>query len=153
MSSAGKQLSNPYSTGGGGVNFETRVQALFAVLMLTGGFAPCLPSWPIKKIKLQGKYAGYETDDFIAFVSDWNTEKEVKLLAQIKHSISITEGDTIFGEVIHAAWRDFCNPSLFTQGKDVIALITGPLSATDIDSARRILELARDSEDSSDFTT
>lgn len=28
------QQSNPYSTGGGGVNFETRVQAAFTVLML-----------------------------------------------------------------------------------------------------------------------
>lgn len=153
MTRPGKGLSNPYSTGGGGVNFETRVQALFTVLMLTGGFAPCVQPWPIKKIKLQGKYAGYETDDFIVFAKDPNAGREVKLLAQIKHSISITEGDTTFGEVIHAAWQDFCNPKLFTPGNDAIALITGPLSASDIQSVRRILELARDSEDASDFIT
>ena len=153
MSKPGKQLSNPYSTGGGGANFETRVQALFTVLMLTGGYAPCLPSWPIKKIKLQGKYAGFETDDFIVFAKHPSADREVKLLAQIKHSLSITEGDTTFGEVMHAAWCDFCNPKLFSPGKDAIALITGPLSATDIDSVRRILELARDSEDGIDFIT
>jgi hypothetical protein len=37
MSSAKKQLNNPFSTGGGGVNFETRLQALFVVFMLAGG--------------------------------------------------------------------------------------------------------------------
>jgi hypothetical protein len=151
MSSVGKQLSNPYSTGGGGINFETRVQTFFAVLMLAGGVVPCLPPWPIIKIKLQGKYIGYETDDFIVFVKESNSDREAKLLAQIKHSISITESDTVFAEVINAAWRDFSNPNLFTPGKDAIALITGPLSASDIESARRILELARDSEDANEF--
>jgi hypothetical protein len=42
-----KQLSNPFSTGGGGEHFEAHIQASFVVLMLTGGYAPCLPCWPI----------------------------------------------------------------------------------------------------------
>ena len=60
--------------------------------MLTGGVVPCLRPWPIKKIKLQGKYAGYNTDDFIAFVEERTGEQKAKLLAQIKHSVAITEG-------------------------------------------------------------
>ena len=67
MSKAGKQLSNPFSTGGGGGHFEAHVQATFVVLMLTDGYAPYLPCWPITKIKLQGKFAGYDTDDLIIF--------------------------------------------------------------------------------------
>lgn len=62
MTKASKQQSNPFSTGGGGLNFETRVQAAFTVLMLTGRFAPCLPPFPIIKVKLQGRYAGFNTD-------------------------------------------------------------------------------------------
>lgn len=42
MSRSLKELSNPFSSGGGGVIFETHVQAAFAVLMLAGGYAPCL---------------------------------------------------------------------------------------------------------------
>ena len=34
-----KQITNPFSSGGGGVIFETHVQALFVVLMLAGGGA------------------------------------------------------------------------------------------------------------------
>src|SRR5690606_13202294 len=105
-------------------NFETRVQAAFAILMLTGRVAPCLPPWLITKIKLQGHYAGFNVDDFIVFTEDFQTGKQAKLLAQIKHAIRITQNDKIFGEVIQAAWNDFNNPEIFTQKTDSIALIT-----------------------------
>lgn len=42
MNQNGKQLSNPFSTGGGGVHFETHVQASFGIKP-TGGFAFCMP--------------------------------------------------------------------------------------------------------------
>jgi len=148
-----KKLSNPFSTGGGGFNFETRVQAYFVTLMLSGGFAPCLPQWPIKKIKLQGKYVGYDTDDAIIFVENPDKKKERKLLCQIKHSISITKNNQVFGKVIASAWNDFNNPNVFTLGVDLIALITGPLSATDINDVRWILEQARNSESAEDYFT
>lgn len=155
MAKHNKEISNPFSTGGGGTNFETRVQASFVTLMLSGGFAPCLPPWPIKKIKLQGKYVRYNTDDAIVFVQSPDGKSERKLLCQIKHLISITKAKTNkkFREVIQAAWNDFNNVKIFTRGKDLIALITGPLSVTDITDVRFILEQARHSESSADFFT
>ncbi len=153
MKKTDKQLSNPFSTGGGGGHFEAHVQASFVALMLTGGFAPCLPCWPISKIKLQGKFAGYDTDDLIVFVEKADNGEKRKILCQIKHSISITENDKVFGEVIQAAWNDFNNASMFSRGKDVIALITGPLSTTDINDVRTILEWARHSENAEEFIT
>lgn len=146
-----KQISNPTSTGGGGSHFEAHVQASFVVLMLTGGFAPCMPFWPIKKIKLQGKFEGFETDDLIVFVEKEGSEQKCKILAQIKHSINITAKDKVFGEVIQAAWRDFNNHGLFIKERDIIALVTGPLSATDINDVRTILEWARHSENADEF--
>jgi hypothetical protein len=145
-----KQQSNPFSTGGGGPNFETRVQAAFTVLMLTGRLAPCLPPFPITKIKLQGRYTGFNTDDFIVFSKHPETEKEAKLLAQIKHDISITAKNTTFAEVIQSTWNDF-NDENFDSNTDALALITGPLSATDINDVRPILEWARHSEDEKEF--
>ena len=149
VSSTGKQLSSPFATGGGGVHFEAHVQASFVVLMLAGGYAPCMPCWTISKIKLQGKHDKYDTDDMIVFIEKGNQQR--KLLGQIKHSIRITENDKVFGEVIQAAWNDFNNASLFSKGKDAIALITGPLSATDIHDVRTILEWARYSENPDEF--
>ena len=146
-----KQLSNSFSTGGGGHDFENSVQAVFVVLMLTGGVVPCIQPLPIKEIKLQGKYAGFNTDDFIAFAESGNGRQKAKLLAQIKHSISITENDQTFGEVIQAAWADFQDANIFTPETDRFALITGPLTAHDIEHARIILDWARQSAAAKEF--
>ena len=127
MSTTPKQLSNPFSTGGGGAIFESRVQAAFVALMLSKGVCPCLPSWQIYKVKLQGKYSGYATDDVIIFARHESLDREAKLIAQIKHSPAITKADTSFAEVIQSAWSDFQNPSVFEYGYDALALITGPL--------------------------
>jgi len=145
MTSNGRQMSNPFSTGGGGHNFETLVQAYFVALMLAGGFAPGLPDKPIRKIKLQGRCKGYQTDDLIIFTD------EHKLLGQIKHKVAFTKGNLAFGKVIQSAWLDFNNPDIFTCEKDVIALITGPLSSTDIEDVRPLLEWARCKESEKEF--
>lgn len=151
MTEGTAQQSNPFSTGGGGAFFETRIQAAFTVLMLTGRISPCLPPWQITKIKLQGTYAGFATDDFIVYTLDSRSQKEAKLLAQIKHEIAITERDETFAKVIQAAWKDFNDPSIFSPGVDAVALITGPLSSTDITHVRPLLEWARHSEDENEF--
>ena len=150
MTETTKQQSNPFSTGGGGVNFETRVQAAFTLLMLTSKFSPCLPNFPITKIILQGHYVGFNTDDFIIFAEQPDTLKKVKLLAQIKHNINITEKDTIFAEVIQSTWNDF-NHEDFDDKSDALALITGPLSKTDINDVRPILEWSRYCENEEEF--
>ncbi len=151
MSGDGKQLSNPISTGSGGAHFEANIQAAFVTLMLSGGYAPCLPCWPIVEIKVQGMIAGYATDDLIVFVENTSSGERRKLLGQVKLSISITANDKVFGEVIQAAWTDFNNAEIFHQGKDVIALITGPISATDTQGVSWLLEQARHTKNAEEF--
>ena len=151
MSKKSKQLSSPFSTGGGGGHFEAHVQASFVALMLTGGYAPCLPCWPITEIKLQGKIDGFDTDDLIVFVEKNDTKERQKLLGQVKHSVRITQGDSVFSEVIQAAWNDFNNPRVFKKGKDIIALITGPLSATDSHNVQWLLSQARHTKSTDEF--
>ncbi len=146
-----KKLSNPFSTGGGGVHFEAHVHASFVALMLTGGHAPSLPCWPIAEIKLQGKIDGFDTDDLVVVVENVNSKERRKLLGQIKNSIAITQGSTLFGEVMHAAWNDFKNPKIFARDKDVIALITGPISATDAHNVHWLLDQARHTKNVDEF--
>jgi len=149
----GTPLSNPFSTGGGGHNFENHVQAGFVVLMLSGGVVPCLPPWPAKEIKLQGRYPGFNTDDFVVFTEERTGGRKAKLLVQIKHSLSISKNDPAFSDAIKAAWLDFLSPELFDPNTDAIALITGPLSAHDIENARPLLEWARTSSSAQEFLT
>jgi len=103
------------------------------------------------KLKLQGSYAGFKTDDFIAYTKDPWSQNEAKLLAQIKREITISENDETFTKVIAAAWSDFNDPTVFTPGFDAIALITGPLSARDINNTRTLFEWARHSENESEL--
>jgi len=151
MSSSLKNIINPYSTGGGGFTFENYIQTAFVVLMLAGGYLPCLPGKKITKLKLQCKNAGFSTDDIVAYTVDNSTNVEHKLLVQIKHDISITNSDKQFQEVITSAWTDFNNSSIFNKEKDVIALITGPLSKSDFYDTRIILDWARHSENEKDY--
>lgn len=147
-----KELSNPFSTGGGGVFFECTVQSGYVVKLITGGFAPCLKRrWPIVELKLQGKHAGYQTDDFIAFAEEKPNGRRARLLAQIKHTVTVSAHDPVFNAVIAAAWADFKNPNAFDPEFDAIALITGPLSAADIQNVRSLLHSARTSPSAATF--
>lgn len=138
-----KKVAPPFSTGGGGVNFENRIQASFVVLMLTGGFAPCLPSWPVINVRVQGKHLDFNVDDFIVTAS--NSSLSAKLLGQVKHEISLTK-NSIFAEVISAAWQDFNNAELFNKELDKIALVTGPMKGTDLE-VREVLDWARNNNE------
>lgn len=150
MNSDGKEQSNPFSTGGGGTIFETRVQTAFVVAFLTQTYAPCLPPWPIHKIKLQGKYDGYDTDDLVLVAQNPTNGHQARLFCQIKHDVHITEKDTVFAEVIQAFWSDFSGPD-FDPSNDRIALVTGALSKTDIRHVRPLLDWARHSHDATEF--
>ena len=142
MASNGKQLSNAFSTGGGGPHFEAHVQASYVTLMLTGGFAPCLRCWPIREIKLQGKIDGFDTDDLIVYVQSPDGNETRKLLGQVKHGLRIGDNKR-FREVIQAAWDDFCDPKRFSKGRDAIAAISGSITTTDTEDVGWLLEQAR----------
>jgi hypothetical protein len=126
-----KKISSPLATGAAGAIFEAHVQASYVLLMLTGGFAPCLPCWPIVEVKLQGRIEGYATDDLIVTVKNRHNDETRKLLGQVKRTVDITAASRPFAEFIHAAWRDFHNSQIFNRRRDVIALITGSMSAAD----------------------
>ncbi|QGS60573.1 hypothetical protein [Shewanella algae] len=146
-----KKISNPFSTGGGGGHFESHIQATFVTLMLTGGRAPGLRSWPIVEICLQGRIHGFHTDDLIVYVENPMTRERRKLLGQVKHSIDFTESCSELKEVLAAAWADFNNAKLFTQKKDIIALITGPISALDTNNVQFLLNHSRQTATAEEF--
>ena len=123
------EISNPFSTGGGGVNYEVNVQTYFVASMILGWKIMNLKADKVEKIKLQGRYAGYDTDDCIIFGDNGN-----KMLCQIKHSIFINNSDEVFYDVIKAAWNDFNNNNLFNKNNDCINIIVSGLSKIDIES-------------------
>ena len=139
--------SNPFSTGGGGVNFEVYVQTYIAMHIVTGDSLPFLSSSKPVKMKLQGHYDGYNTDDCIVF-----GENGEKALCQIKHSITVSENDSVFRAVISDAWNDYCNSDTFNKKTDRIILIVSGLSKTDTDHTKVLFEWAGNCENEDEFT-
>jgi hypothetical protein len=145
------EISNPFSTGGGGQFFEAKVQASFLLPLLIAGRVPCLPSGSIQAVRLQAKQAGFDTDDVVITLrTDSNTEH--RLLAQIKHHAALTASDEEFCDALASAWSDFNNASVFVQGQDVLALITGPQPDRVLQHVRPLLDWARTSATSAEFT-
>ncbi|MFP3448478.1 hypothetical protein [Pseudomonas sp. SIMBA_067] len=146
-----KEQSNPFSTGGGGVNFETRVQASFLVAFLAGTPVPCMPnSARITEVGFQSKYKGVHTDDIHIQAVDVSGQI-YRLYVQIKHEITVSDAvDSTFSEVIGAAWQDFNSPD-FNTSFDSIALVTGPLTKVDVTNTIPVLEWARYSSSAEEF--
>ena len=118
------KISNAFSTGGGGVNFEQQIQAMFLLSLLIDGFCPAMNE-QTKKVHFQAKHLGYDVDDLV--VITYRNQSEGKMACQIKHSITATEKDKTFQEVICAAWNDF-NKEDFDRDRDRIALVTAQIS-------------------------
>jgi hypothetical protein len=148
---ASVRIPSPDSTGGGGYTFQDGVQASFVILMFLDGFAPCFPDWPITEIKLQGNWAGFETDDMILVSENPITGEKRSLLCQIAQTVSFTKGDEKFRKTILDAWRDFSNPKVFQRGVDQLALFVGLLPGSACKDVTRLLETARTSADATEF--
>lgn len=144
------ELSNPFSTGSGGSNFEGKVQGAFVATMILGGACPCLPHGVIDSIRLQSKQAGYDTDDALVTVATVTGTRH-RLLCQIKHGVTFTKSDEAFVQTLLSAWRDFNTPDRYVPEHDAIAIATGPQSAKVIDHVRPLLEWARHCNSAAEF--
>lgn len=144
-------LSSPQATSGSGYKFETKVQAVFTLIFLVDGEVPCLSDCKIKKLCFQGKQFNYFIDDLIVEGIDKITNVEKKLLVQIKQAISFSKSNEKFVEVIHAAWNDFSNKTLFQLNNDAILLITEQLSKTDVNHFGHAFDIARTFSNYNDF--
>lgn len=144
-----KKVSSSFSSGGGGVRFESQALASFVALMLTKSNIPVLNGHAMK-ITPQAKRRGYNIDDFVVTVEDISkTSDEKKLLCCVKHTIAVTDNNPGFFDFVKSAWLDYNNES-FQKRKDSFALITRSLSKTDKE-VLALLDFAKQQTDSVEF--
>lgn len=141
------KISNAFSTGAGGHNFEHQIQAMFLLSLLIDGFCPAMNE-KTKRINFQAKHLGYDIDDLVVFT--YRNQYEGKLLCQIKHSITATKKNSVFQEVICAAWNDY-NKDCFNKDCDRIALVTAQISNKAQRGLRFLHEQANASVDELEF--
>lgn len=136
-------MSNPFSTGGGGISFENSIQTIFVINMLINGRVPCLPNGEMSSILLQGNSESYETDDLVIFFESTDNIKH-KLLVQVKHELSFTENNSTLKEVLADFWKDYNNPKIFNQKHDRFLIIKNSLNKKESNHVRVILDWAKD---------
>lgn len=141
------KISNAFATGGGGVNFEQQIQAMFLLSLLLDGFCPAMNE-QTKRVCFQAKHMGYDVDDLVVFT--YRNQSEGKLLCQVKHSITISENDTVFQDVICAAWNDFKKAD-FDKKYDRIALATAQIAYKSQQALRFLHSQALGAVDENDF--
>ncbi len=73
------------------------------------------------------------------------------MLGQIKHKITINDSCEAFQDTITAAWEDY-NNNAFDCERDIIALITGPLNASDENCVQWLLSVAKEAESIEHFS-
>ena len=142
------RISNAFATGGGGVNFEQNIQALFLLSLLVDGFCPVINE-PTKRVCFQAKHLGYDVDDLAVFT--YRGQSEGMLLCQIKHAITVSaSSDSLFQEVISASWSDF-NKDGFDRKKDMIVLATARIALQSQNALRYLNAQARAAIDEVEF--
>ncbi|MHA1448100.1 MAG: hypothetical protein ACTSP4_01615 [Candidatus Hodarchaeales archaeon] len=146
-------LSNPFSTGGGGVTFEQLVGASYLATLLTGGIPRGLDQGIVKEVKFQQRWTGFILDDIVITTKVGSTER--KLALQVKHDLVFSDAisNKTFERVMKDCWETFTGSSgcNFDPEKDRLGIGIG-VYQTKIDKyLQSLLDWARVAKDSSEF--
>lgn len=152
-SSPNSGLSNPFSTGGGGVTFEQLVGTSYLVSLLAGHIPRGLDRGITKEVKFQHRWSRCLLDDVVIISTDGDIER--KLALQVKHDLTFSDSasNKIFADVIDDCWKTF-GSSLgwqFNQDIDRIGIGLGVYQNKIDKHFRPLLEWARTSTDSAEF--
>lgn len=71
------QISDPFSTGGGGINFENQIQSMFLLSLVIDVFCPVMTE-KTKRVCFQAKRLKINTDDLVVYT--YRGQNEGKLL-------------------------------------------------------------------------
>lgn len=87
-----KNQSNPFSTGGGGATYETKVIIHFVSSLLRGTSTPIFKGSTIENIELQTRRLGYDIDDLLIHACDYSKAQH-RIFCQVKQNFSIAASD------------------------------------------------------------
>src|SRR4051812_17454933 len=88
------QLASPYSTGGGGVDFESSVGAIYLAMLLIGAIPRGQSSGVTTQVRFQQKYADEHVDDLV--IRSELPASQAKLSIQVKRDLSIGPENEVF---------------------------------------------------------
>jgi hypothetical protein len=144
-------VSNPYSTGGGGINFEHDVGALYLAALLSEKIPAGIQDGKVKKVQFQASHTGSLLDDIVITLDD---NKKQRIVAyQIKHRLVFSQSDNTFKDIIKDCWKAFAGQTRFSfdPENDMLGIGVGIYSQKLDEHLQTLLEWARTSLDSEEF--
>jgi hypothetical protein len=146
------QLSNPFSTGGGGDQFEKSVGAYYLVALLAEDIPRGLRRGITKRVRFQQRYTGTILDDVVVTSEDANGQ-EFQLEIQIKHDLSFNRTNQLFRRVIDDCWQTFINSKerSFGPDRDKLGIAFGTQPPARIEHLQRALDWARTTTSVDDY--
>jgi hypothetical protein len=141
--------SNPYSTGGGGSDFERRVATGYVCAALARVPVPPF-SECATKISLQAGHLGAVLDDMVLELrsKDGSTRR---IYVSVKSAVSPRASDEPFTETLFTAWKQWQAGENFDRSNDAFVLAAAMSRAPRIYLFGRLTEIARAAENDADF--
>ena len=143
-------VGSPFSTGGGGYRFESRVGAYYLLSLLCGNITRGIDG-VTKNVKFQQKFAGNLLDDIVVVTDSGELEKTLSL--QVRHRIHVTQNNIEFKQLIGECWKMFNdeNKIQINIEHDRLGIIVSSLTQNVKDHLLPVLETAKNTYDESIF--
>jgi tetratricopeptide (TPR) repeat protein len=150
VATTGKRLSNPASTGGAGVTYEQRVQAVYLLAMLSGSAVELARHERVVELRFQAGVHGYKTDDLVCTLQD-DVGALRRALLQVKRDVRAVASNADFVDALTAAWLDFQNPACLTRDRDRVYLVYETTGGCSLEALGHLMTFARGSTSAADF--
>lgn len=121
--SKAKAAASSASTGGRGVSFENRAQAVKLLHMCLGMPSPGIAEgWAIVELRFQARVHGPQTDDLVCTVQN-SSGMQRKVLLQMKSGLTARPSHKAFQDAIEGAWIDYHQTDHFVREEDCIVIV------------------------------
>ncbi len=140
-SSPRRGSSSPASTGPAGSLFEAQVAASYMLAMLAGAPPRGLPNAMIESVQVQAAPEGFPLDDVVVHARD-ATGSAAILEIQVKRTVSFTQSDHVFADVVGQA-ASACGEDSGEQGHHELAVALARSARTALGPCHDVVMWAR----------
>ena len=142
-------VSPPAATGNAGPQFEGKVGAFYLLSLLISSEPRGPPGATIRTVEFQQRASGRPLDDVI--IQATNADGSAATLEiQAKRSLSFTQGDVEFRDVVARIWRAACKPEFATTRYELAVAIARTTTRIER-SCQEVLHWARQLPDGTKF--
>lgn len=147
----GPAVSSPFSTGGGGTQFEQLVNAYWLTQLLVHGIPPIVTKGRVAVVHFQTEHLGWNTDDFLV-EADVGPGPSRRIAGQVKRDFTVSASDDDCKKAISDFWKDYKNPAVFDPARDCFVLVVQRGSKVLLEHLGGLLDASRAANSGDDFS-